>query len=71
MAVSGSKAPVAVEQARSGSHDNVVSRGMVTSGSMLAATHRAGSAVRQWAGHAVYQHPRLYQATLRARNALR
>jgi CelD/BcsL family acetyltransferase involved in cellulose biosynthesis len=53
------------------SHDNVVSRGMVTSGSMLAAAHRAGSAVRRRAGHAVYQHPRLYRATLRARSALR
>jgi CelD/BcsL family acetyltransferase involved in cellulose biosynthesis len=53
------------------SHDNVVSRGMVTTGSMVAAAHRAGSAVRQWAGHAVYQHPRLYRATLRARGALR
>ncbi len=53
------------------SHDNVVCRGMVTTGSVLAAAHRAGTVVRQRAGHAVYQHPRLYRATLRARSALR
>jgi len=53
------------------SHDNVVSKGMVTSGSMLAAAHRAGGAVRRRVGDAVYQHPRLYRATLRARSAFR
>ncbi|HUB40230.1 MAG TPA: GNAT family N-acetyltransferase [Streptosporangiaceae bacterium] len=53
------------------SHDTVVARGMVTSGSMLAAAHRAGGAVRRRASQTVYQHPRLYRATLRARSAFR
>ncbi len=52
-------------------HDIFVGSGIVTGRSMLAAAHRVSRNSVQWAGHAVFHHPRLYRATRYVRNALR
>jgi CelD/BcsL family acetyltransferase involved in cellulose biosynthesis len=52
-------------------HDILVTSGVVTARSMLAAAHRVSRNSAQWAGQAVYRHPRLYRATRHVRNAFR
>lgn len=53
------------------SRDDIVSRGIVTGRSALAAAHRAAQASRQRIGAAVYRHPRLYRGTRLLRGAVR
>ena len=53
------------------SHDGYVAHGMVTSGSVLAAAHRARSVSADCAARAVLRSPRLYRATRRVRSILR
>ena len=53
------------------SHDGYVAHGMVTSGSVLAAAHRARSVSADCAARAVLRSPRLYRATRGVRSILR
>jgi CelD/BcsL family acetyltransferase involved in cellulose biosynthesis len=53
------------------SHDLVVGRGIVTGRSMLAAAHRVSRSTAERAGQALFQRPRLYQATRYLRSAVR
>lgn len=52
------------------SYDVYVSQGIVSGRSTLAMAHRARTAAAVWVGRTAFQHPRLYHATYRVRNAL-